>query len=100
MKIQPNDPQATTGLTHSASLVGLGVSPTPTSGGRPAGAPDPVVRIELSARARELQAALAAAAAAPDVRADLVAEVKAKVESGNYPVDPATVARRMLDIRA
>jgi anti-sigma28 factor (negative regulator of flagellin synthesis) len=34
------------------------------------------------------------------VRADLVAEVKAKVESGNYPVDPATVARRMLDIRA
>jgi flagellar biosynthesis anti-sigma factor FlgM len=100
MKIQPNDPQATAGLTRSVGRPAVGGPPAATRDGLAAGAPDPVVRVELSARARELHAALAAAEAAPDVRAELVAQVKAKVESGTYPLDPAAVARRMLDIRA
>ena len=102
MKIQPNDPQQTTptGLGRVGSPA-VAASPTPrpeaaaTSAGR-----NPAVRVELSGRARELHAALAAANSAPDIRAEKVAEVKAKVDAGTYVVDAKLVARRMLDVRA
>ncbi len=61
---------------------------------------DPAVRVELSGRAKELHAALAAANAAPDIRAEKVAEVKAKVDAGTFSVDTRLVARRMLDVQA
>jgi len=103
MKIQPNEPQQTS--TSGPSRVGSSAAASPqaprpeAAATQPSGA-NPAVRVELSGRARELHAAMAAGAAAPDVRADKVAEVKAKVDAGTYSVDPKLVARRMLDVRA
>ena len=102
MKIQPNEPKQTTssGLSRVGSApVGPQQAPRPeVSATTPSG--NPAVRVELSGRARELHAALATANAAPDVRADKVAEAKAKVDAGTYAVDAKLVARRMLDVRA
>ena len=63
---------------------------------RPAGGAD---RIALSQRAEEVRAARAALAAAPDIRHERVAELKAQIESGEYKVDPHKVAERMLNPR-
>lgn len=60
----------------------------------------PAVDIQLSSRSRELHAALEAARQTPDVRAEKVAEVKGRVESGQYRVDPYKVAQRMIDREA
>ena len=76
--------------------------------GRPEGArPDattpagqPAARVELSARSRELHQALEAAKAAPDVRADKVADAKARIAQGTYTVNAEHVAKGILDTRA
>ena len=52
---------------------------------------------EVSDRAREMATARAAAADAPDVREDKIAELKARIASGKYSVDPHAVADRMVD---
>lgn len=70
---------------------------TPAAG---AGSATPAVKVELSSRSRELQAALQAANAAPDVREDLVGKVKDQIAKGQYQVDPARIARGILDIEA
>jgi negative regulator of flagellin synthesis FlgM len=101
MKIQPNDPQQTTATGLSRVGSSTPASPTPRPVAPPSGSgADPAVRVELSGRARELHAALVAANAAPDVRTEKVAAVKAKVDAGTYSVDANVVARRMLDVRA
>ena len=103
MKIQPNEPQqpATTGLSRVGSpATASSQAPHPEAAAAKQASTNPAVRVELSGRARELHAAMAAGNAAPDVRADKVAEVKAKVDAGTYSVDPKLVARRMLDVRA
>jgi len=63
-------------------------------------AAQPAARVDFSARARELHAALDAAKAAPDVREDKVADARQRIESGTYRVDAEAIARRMLDRRA
>jgi negative regulator of flagellin synthesis FlgM len=60
----------------------------------------PAAKVELSARSRELHEALKAARSAPDVRADLVKDVRARVTDGTYRVDPELIARRILDTEA
>ena len=54
-------------------------------------------RVELSPRARELAAARRAADAAPDVRADVVANARQRIANGQYQVDPEQIARRLID---
>jgi negative regulator of flagellin synthesis FlgM len=70
----------------------------PQNASAPAG--QPAARAELSARSRELHQALEAANAAPDVRADKVADAKARIAQGTYKVDAEHVAQRILDTRA
>lgn len=65
-----------------------------------AAAATPAVKVELSSRSRELQAALQAANGAPDVRSELVDKVKDQIAKGTYQVDPARIARGILDIEA
>lgn len=60
----------------------------------------PAARVELSARSREMHAALQAANAAPDVRADKVEAAKARIAQGTYTVKAEVVARGILDTRA
>jgi len=69
------------------------------------GAPDataPATRtdqVALSQRAEEVRAARLALAATPEIRHQRVAELKARIESGQYQVDPYKVAERILDPR-
>lgn len=60
----------------------------------------PAARVELSARSREMHAALEAADAAPDVRADKVNDARQRIAAGTYTVDAEVVARGILDTRA
>ena len=52
-------------------------------------------KLEISQFGRDYQVAKAAVAAAPDVREDRVAEVKAKYESGRYEVSAKALAEKL-----
>lgn len=60
----------------------------------------PAATVALSSRSRELHSAMAAAQNAPDVRADKVADVRRRLDSGTYVIDPTRIARGILDSRA
>ena len=53
-------------------------------------------RIEISDRARELAKARQAVDAAPDVRADKVAQIKKRIEDGTDSVPAELLAQRLL----
>lgn len=52
--------------------------------------------VVLSPKAQEFAQLLQQAKAAPDVREDKVAELKAKLDSGNYSVDAKDIADKMI----
>ena len=64
------------------------------------GGTGPAATVTLSPRSRELHAAVAAAQAAPDVRAAKVADVRRQLDNGTYTVDPTRIAKGILDSRA
>jgi flagellar biosynthesis anti-sigma factor FlgM len=53
--------------------------------------------LEISDGARELARARQAVDAAPDVRADKVADIKKRIEDGTYTVSPHLLAQKILD---
>jgi negative regulator of flagellin synthesis FlgM len=53
---------------------------------------------ELSGGAQSARRAHAAAAASPDVRAEKVAEIKARVQAGTYTIDNDALAEKLLDV--
>jgi negative regulator of flagellin synthesis FlgM len=52
---------------------------------------------EISSKGKEFAKAKAAAAKAPDVREDRVADLKSQIASGKYKVDSDAIADRMFD---
>ena len=54
-------------------------------------------RVELSGRAKEAQQAMAALQEMPDIRTDLVNDIKTDVDNGTYKVDGEKTAGHMLD---
>ena len=65
---------------------------------RPAG-PSPVQRkdrVSLSPQARELLNAQRALAAIPDVRAEKVEEIQARIADGSYRIDSEKIAAKMI----
>lgn len=54
-------------------------------------------KIEISQFGRELQIAKQAVKAAPDIREDKVAEMKAKIESGSYNVSAEDFAAKLAE---
>ena len=54
-------------------------------------------KVDLSGRAKEIADLVAAARALPDVRTEKVTEIKERIDAGNYVVDPAKIAKRMID---
>jgi flagellar biosynthesis anti-sigma factor FlgM len=54
--------------------------------------------VEISSESRALARARQAVDAAPDVRADRVAEIKKRIEDGTYSVSPDLLAKKMLGI--
>jgi negative regulator of flagellin synthesis FlgM len=79
------------GPNGPAARRAIGSSGTDTGAAARAGAP--AAKVELSTRSRELHEALRAANAAPDVREDVVADVKARLGNGTYQVNPDQIAR-------
>lgn len=53
--------------------------------------------VQISQLGRDYQIAKQAVAEASDIREDKVAELKAKVNSGNYSVDTADFAKKLLE---
>lgn len=53
--------------------------------------------VNLSTASKEAQTAREVIASEPDVREDKVAELKKRIESGNYTVDNKAVADKMVD---
>jgi negative regulator of flagellin synthesis FlgM len=54
-------------------------------------------KAEISSKSKEFAQARAVASNAPDVREDKVAELKQRIADGNYKVDGASVADRLVD---
>jgi flagellar biosynthesis anti-sigma factor FlgM len=99
MKIE--DPRSVTSspVTRPASPANQGAARA-EAGQTTGPASQPAARVELSARSREMHEALEAANAAPDVRADKVAEARQRIAQGTYTVNAESVARGILDTRA
>ena len=55
-------------------------------------------QISISSEGQGLQRAIQAAQQASDVRAERVAEVRAKMQAGQYLLDPHAIADRMLGV--
>jgi len=53
--------------------------------------------VNLSRASKEAQLVEKVIAAAPDIREDKVAELKARIEAGDYQIDPDKVADKLVD---
>lgn len=53
-------------------------------------------RLQISSQGKEFQTAKAAVAAAPDIREELTAPIKARIQNGTYGVDNASFAEKLL----
>ena len=53
-------------------------------------------QVQNSSLGKDFQTAKAAVAASPDIREDLTASIKAKVQNGTYAVDNGTFAEKLL----
>jgi flagellar biosynthesis anti-sigma factor FlgM len=102
MKIE--DPRSVTSSPSLRPTTPASPAPARAATGRPANEAhavgQPAARVELSARSREMNAALEAAKAAPDVRTDKVNDAKQRIAQGTYTVNAEVVARRILDTSA
>ena len=86
---QPITPRATDGVSGAAAAPEVGAAqPTAAAAGAD--------QIVFSPQAQEVRAAHEALAGVPDVRADVVARLKAQVEAGTLPVDPDRIAEKMV----
>ncbi len=53
-------------------------------------------QLQISSKGKDYQIAKAAVASAPDVREELTASIKAKIQSGTYSVDTNTFADKLM----
>ena len=53
-------------------------------------------QIQISSLGKDFQTARAAVAESPDIREELTASIKAKVQNGTYQVDNAAFAEKLL----
>lgn len=72
------------------------LEPNQAASAQPAAAAGQTDHIVLSQQASEIQAAHEALAQPPEVRADLVARLKADVAAGTYQVNPENLADKLL----
>ena len=71
--------------------------PTGENGARPSGRGEHRDTVAMSEQGSALARIHEAVEATPDVRADRVAELKARIQAGTYDVDTDALAERMLD---
>ena len=53
-------------------------------------------RVQISSLGKDFQTAKAAVAESPDIREELTASIKSKIDNGTYYVDNATFAEKLL----
>ena len=53
-------------------------------------------QVQISSLGKDFQTAKAAVSASPDIREELTASIKAKVQNGTYQVDNGTFAEKLL----
>ncbi len=53
-------------------------------------------KVQISSLGKDIQTAKAAVAAAPDIREDVVAPIRAKVQDGTYSVATGSFAEKLL----
>ncbi len=56
----------------------------------------PVDQVQISSLGKDIQTAKTAVANAPDIREDLTASIKAKIQNGTYSVDNESFADKLL----
>ena len=56
----------------------------------------PVDQVQISSLGKDIQTAKVAVANAPDIREDLTASIKAKIQDGTYSVDNESFADKLL----
>ncbi len=93
-----NNPVQNTDVAGAKSSARAAAAKQSKLGGKPGEATAvPAGTAEISSRGKELASAKAAATRAPDVREERIAELKKRIEAGQYQVDAKKVADRMVD---
>lgn len=80
-------------VNRTTGIAGNSQPPNQTQGAEIA---TPAAQVELSSQAQTLASAKAAVDAAPDMRDDLVANLKAQVDAGTYNVSGKDIAEQMV----
>lgn len=57
----------------------------------------PIDQVQISSAGHDYQIAKRAVEAAPDVREELTASIKSRIDSGNYQVDSDSFAAKLLE---
>ncbi len=86
-----------TGSVHASVNVGQSPPVQPPRSGQESAPAHRRDGVELSNDLKRMRRAQAAASEAPDVRAERVAEIKARIQSGAYHVDTDALAQKLLD---
>ena len=91
MKINGHKP------TESVDVVRLQKPGEKKKSAQLSGKPDSTDKVDLSVTAKGLGDIMNAVNRLPDVRTEKVAGIRGRIDSGNYGVDPAEIARKMVD---
>ena len=96
MTVEPVRPQDASGIYRRNVARAAEAAQERAQQGRRPGAARRSDQIALSDEARGLRAALEVVDAQPEVRAELVAEVRRQIQDGAYGIDAREIARRLL----
>ena len=91
MKINGNKPPET------VDVVRLQKPGEKTRSAQPTGMQAATDKVNLSVNAKELGDLMSAVNRLPEVRTEKVAGIRGQIDSGKYVVDPAQIARKMID---
>jgi len=94
MRIQGDESVRASQLLPSSPVSGQGTAGQ--TGGTDSSDDSPAATVDFSSQAQQIQNAKAAVNAVPDVREDLVASLKQRIDSGNYHVSASDIADMML----
>jgi|GEM_PF-3531909 len=97
MQINSDNPFTRLDRLPERNLIRSSAANAPKQGAPSPEAPEPEDNIDLSFDPAQVDKLKQAAKELPDVRADKVAEIKAKIQSGNYHVSAEDIADKMIN---
>ena len=84
-------------LPNKTPAAAEGKPPAPQAGPEQTGSPSGAAVVHISHASKEAQLAEKIIDAAPEIRGAKVAEIKARIASGDYKIDHAKVASKMIE---